>query len=145
MLWSARVPLSPSPGLIYAGVLAAAAFEPTANKFSLLYADLRKAVKQVAMGSTSRVLGETHHPFCCNTELTHLNQMAWNGTNWAISHATQWMLNGKEPQKCYQKTGVVLKTRLGGGRCGMCQAWGACRLDCHFLNYLGGDRGKCCF
>lgn len=56
MLWSARVPLSPSPGLIYAGVLAAAAFEPTANKFSLLYADLRKAVKQVAMGSTSPIL-----------------------------------------------------------------------------------------
>lgn len=35
MLWPARAPLSPSPGLIYAGVLAAA-FEHTANKFSLL-------------------------------------------------------------------------------------------------------------
>lgn len=75
MLWSARVPLSPSPGLIYAGVFAAA-FEHTANKFSLLYADLWKALKQVTIGCTSRVLGETHHPFCCNTELTYLNQMA---------------------------------------------------------------------
>ena len=34
MVWLGRAPLSLSPGLIYAGVLAAA-FEHTANKFSL--------------------------------------------------------------------------------------------------------------
>lgn len=75
MLWPGRAPLSLSPGLIYAGVLAAA-FEHTANKFSLLYADLREVPKQVAIGYTSRVRGETHHPFCCDTELTYLNQKA---------------------------------------------------------------------
>lgn len=66
--------------MIYAGVLAAA-FEHTANKLSLLHADLRKAPKQVAIGCTSRVLGETHQPFCCNTELTYvfkLGGVKWN-------------------------------------------------------------------
>lgn len=75
MLWPARASLSLSPGLIYAGVLAAA-FEHTANKFSLLYTDLRKVLKQVTIEYTSRVLGETHCPFCFSTELTYLNQKA---------------------------------------------------------------------
>lgn len=54
--------------------LSTASFKYTANKFSILYADLKEALKQVAMKCTWRASAETHCPSCGNIELPYLNQ-----------------------------------------------------------------------